>query len=80
MLVQTKLQIDKESYDFIKKVHEQLKYRSLSEYIRDAVAAKIREDRRRIRAMKRVAAMEMFAQSPPDDLFEPIEGDDFEDR
>ncbi len=80
MLVQTKLQIDKESYDFIKKVHKQLKYRSLSEYIRDAVAAKIREDRRQIRAMKRAAAMEMLAQSPADDLFASIEGDDFEDR
>jgi Arc/MetJ-type ribon-helix-helix transcriptional regulator len=80
MLIQTKLQIDKESYDFIKKVHKKLNYRSLSEYIRAAVNAKIREDRRQIRAMTRAAAMEMLGEASPDNLFESIEGDDFEGR
>ena len=32
MLIQTKVQIDKESYDFIKNVLKKLKYKSLSEY------------------------------------------------
>jgi Arc/MetJ-type ribon-helix-helix transcriptional regulator len=80
MLVQTKVQLDKESYDFIKKVHKELSYKSLSEYIRDAVSIKIREDRKRIREKKREAAMEMLGEAPPDNLFESIEGDDFEDR
>ena len=80
MLVRTKLQIDQESYDFIKKVHKKLNYRSLSEYIRDAVTAKIREDRRQIRAMKRAAAMEMLSGVPRDNLFDSVEGDDVADR
>jgi hypothetical protein len=80
MLVQTKLQIDKESYEFIKKAYKELNYRSLSEYIRTAVNAKIGEDRRRMRAMKRAAAMDMLGEAAPDNLFESIEGDDFEGR
>lgn len=80
MLVQTKVQIDKESYDFIKKVHKQLNYRSLSEYIREAVNAKIRDDRARMRERKRTAAMEMLGEAPPENLFGSIEGDEFEDR
>ena len=80
MLVQTKVQIDKESYDFIKQVHKQLNYRSLSEYIREAINAKIREDRGTMRERKRVAAMEMLGEVQPDNLFESIEGDEFEDR
>ena len=80
MLVQTKVQIDKESYDFIKKVHKELNYRSLSEYVRDAVGAKIREDRRKIREKRRASAMEMLGEAPAGNLFESIEGDDFEER
>ncbi len=79
MLVQTKVQIDKESYEFIKKAHRQLNYRSLSEYIREAVNDKIREDRKTMRARKRAAAMEMLGEAKPDNLFESIEGDAFED-
>ena len=80
MLVQTKVQIDKESYDFIKKIHKELNYRSLSEYVRDAVSAKIREDRRTIRAKIRTSAMERLGEVPADNLFESIEGEDFEER
>jgi Arc/MetJ-type ribon-helix-helix transcriptional regulator len=80
MLVQTKVQIDKESYDFIKKTHKELKYKSLSEYVRDAVSAKIREDRRKIREARRASAMEMLCETPVGNLFESIEGDDFEER
>lgn len=80
MLVQAKVQIDKESYDFIKKVHKQLNYRSLSEYIREAIASKIREDRGKMREKKRAVAMEMLAEAQPDNLFESIEGDEIEDR
>ena len=80
MLIQTKVQIDKESYDFIKKVHKGLNYKSLSEYVREAVRAKIREDRKRVREQERIAAMKMLGKSPSGNLFESIEGDDFEDR
>jgi Arc/MetJ-type ribon-helix-helix transcriptional regulator len=80
MLVQTKVQIDKDSYDFIKKIHKELNYKSLSEYVRDAVSAKIREDRRRIREKRRASAMEMLGGAPAGNLFESIEGEDFEER
>ena len=80
MLVQTKIQIDKESYEFIKKAYRELNYKSLSEYIRDAVSHKIKEDRKRFREHKKVKAMESIGMTPVDNLFESIEGDDFEDR
>ncbi len=80
MLVQTKVQIDKESYDFIKKTHKELKYRSLSEYVRDAVSAKIREDRRKIRDRERASAMELLGEAPVGNLFDSLEGEDFEER
>lgn len=80
MLVQTKVQIDKESYDFIKKTHKELKYKSLSEYVRDAVSAKIREDRRKIRDRERASAMELLGEAPVGNLFDSLEGEDFEER
>jgi len=80
MLVQTKVQIEKEGYDFIKKSHKELSYKSLSEYVRDAINVKIREDRRKIREKKMASAMELFAETPTDNLFESLEGEDFEER
>jgi hypothetical protein len=78
--IQTKIQIDPENYEFIKKFHKDLSYRTLSEYMREAVNAKVKEDRRRIRERKRIRAMQMIGESAYDNLFESIEGDDFEDR
>ncbi len=80
MLIQTKVQIDPKDYEFIKKVYKDLRYRSLSEYMREAVNAKVREDRKRLRELKRMAAMEMIGRAPYDNLFESIEGEDFENR
>ena len=80
MLVQTKIRIEKENYDFIKKTHKELKYKSLSEYVRDAINVKILEDRRKIREKKMASAMELFAETPMDNLFESVEGEDFEER
>jgi metal-responsive CopG/Arc/MetJ family transcriptional regulator len=80
MLIQTKVQIDKESYDFIKNVLKKLNYKSLSQYVRDAVRAKIREDRKRVRDQERIAAMKILGKASSGNLFESIEGDDFEDR
>ena len=80
MLIPTKIQLDKKSYEFIKQTHKQLHYRSLSEYMREAVNTKVAEDRKRLRERKRIAAMEMIGRAPCDNLFESIEGEDFENR
>jgi ribosomal protein L19E len=48
--------------------------------MREAVNAKVREDRKRLRKLKRMAAMEMIGKAPYDNLFESIEGEDFENR
>ena len=79
-MIQAKFQIGQEDYEFIKKVYKDLRYKSLSEYMREAVNAKVREDRKRLRELKRNAAMEMIGKAPYDDLFESIEGEDFENR
>ena len=80
MMIQTKIQIDPKNYKFIKKFYKDLSYRSLSEYMREAVNAKVKEDRKRLRELKRMTAMEMIGKSTYDNLFESIEGDDFENR
>ena len=80
MLIQTKVQIDKKEYEFIKKVHKDLHYKSLSEYMREAINAKVKEDRKRLRELKRMAAMEMIGKAPYDNVFESIEGENFENR
>ena len=80
MMIQTKFQIDQENYEFIKKVYKDLHYRSLSEYIREAVNAKVREDCKKLRELKRMKAMEMIGKTSYENLFESIEGEDFEKR
>lgn len=80
MLIQTKVQIDAKNYDFIKKIYKDFCYKSLSEYMREAINAKVKEDRKRLREIKRVEAMEMIGRTQYDNLFESIEGEDFENR
>lgn len=80
MLVPTKIQIDEKVYNFIKQTHKKLHYKSLSEYMRTAVNTKVEEDRKRLREQKRTAAMEMIGKAPYENLFESIEGEDFENR
>ena len=80
MLVQSKVQITQEDYEFIRKIYKDLRYKSLSEYMRVAITKKVREDRKRLRELKRTAAMEMIGRTPYDNLFESIEGEDFESR
>jgi len=80
MKTQTKIQIDNNDYEFIKNVHKKLNYKSLSDYMRVAIKAKIKEDQKRIRELKRKAAMEMIGQTPYEDLFQSLEGEDFENR
>jgi len=82
MLIQTKFQIDRVDYAFIKTAHKTLNYKSLSEYMREAVHAKVETDRRRVREAKRDKAMEMIGTASPayGNIFESIEGEDFEVR
>ena len=80
MLVQSKVQINQEDYEFIKKTYKDFRYKSLSEYMREAISSKVREDRKRLRELKKMAAMEMIGRAQHDNLFESIEGEDFESR
>jgi len=80
MLIPTKIQIDKKNYEFIKQVYKELHYKSLSEYMRKAIHTKVEEDRKRLRELKRKAAMEMIGRATYDNIFESIEGQDFENR
>ena len=80
MLIQTKIQVDPTDYEFIKKVYKDFRYKSLSEYMREAINAKVNQDRKRLREQKRIKAMEMIGKAPYKNLFESIEGEDFENR
>ena len=80
MLIPTKIQIDKKDYEFIKQIHKELHYKSLSEYIREAVNAQVEKDRKKLRELKRIAAIEMIGKAPYNNVFESIEGEDFENR
>ena len=78
MLIQTQIQVNPKDYEFVKKVYKDLRYKSLSEYMREAINAKVKQDRKRLREQKRIAAMEMIGKAPYENLFESIEGEDFE--
>ena len=80
MLIQTKIQLDPKDYEFVKKVYKDLRYKSLSAYVREAINTKVKQDRRRLREQKRIAAMEMIGKAPHENLFESIDGEDFESR
>ena len=45
--------------------------------MREAINARVKEDRKRLRELKRVKAMEMIGRAQYDNLFESIEGEDF---
>jgi Arc/MetJ-type ribon-helix-helix transcriptional regulator len=79
-MVQTKLQIDSEDYEFIKETHKQLNYKSLSEYIRQAVREKIKTDQKRLRELKREEAMKMIGKGVYENLFDSLDGEEFENR
>jgi len=79
-MIQTKIQIDSDVYEFIKSVYKDLHYRSLSEYVREAINAKVKEDRKRLRELRRKAAMEMIGRISYENVFESIEGEGFEER
>lgn len=80
MLIPIKIQIGQKHYEFIKQVYKDLHYKSLSEYVREAVYTKVEKDRKRLRELKRKAAMEMIGRASYDNVFRSIEGQDFENR
>ena len=79
-MAQTKLQIDSEDYEFIKETHKQLNYKSLSEYIRQAIKEKIKTDQKRLRELKREEAMKMIGKGAYENLFDSLDGEEFENR
>lgn len=80
MSVRTNIQIDERDYAFIKGAYRDLCYKSVSAYLRDAIAAKIERDRKVLRTKKRIEAMEALAGAAYENAFESIEGEDFEAR
>ena len=80
MLIQTKIQVDPKDYEFVKKVYKDLRYKSLSAYMREAITAKVKHDRKRLREQKRTAAMQMIGRVSYENIFDSIEGEDFENR
>ena len=80
MKVTQKVQLEERDLDFIEEVFPILDYKSKSEYMREAILAKIREDKKKLREMKCREAMEAYGEESPENAFESIEADDFEDR
>jgi Arc/MetJ-type ribon-helix-helix transcriptional regulator len=79
-MIQNKIQIDEKDLEFIKKAHKELSYKSLSHYMREAIRAQVREDRKRLKALQRERAMEQIGREAHPNLFESLEGEEFEDR
>ena len=79
-MIQNKIQIEEKDFEFIKKAYKTLSYRSLSHYMRDAIEAKVREDRKKLKNLRRLSAMEQIGQTAYQNHFEDLEGEDFESR
>jgi hypothetical protein len=79
-LVQSKIQIEEKDLEFIKQACKDLSYKSLSQYMREAIQAKIREDRKILKALKRNKAMAQIGRARHENLFKDLEGEDFEVR
>ena len=48
--------------------------------MREAIKGKIKADQKKLRELKRMEAMEMIGKAVYEDLFESLEGEDFENR
>ncbi len=79
-MIQNKIQIDEKDFEFIKKAYKILSYKSLSHYMREAIRARVREDRKKWKALQRSLAMEQIGRGSYENHFESLEGEDFEDR
>ena len=80
MMTQAKFQIDKEDYEFIKAAYKLLDYNNYSEYMRDAIKEKIKADRKKLREIKRILAMEQIGKAVYENVFDSLDGEDFESR
>ena len=78
-MISRKVQLDESDLDFIDEAWALLNYKSKSEYMRVAITEKIREDKKKLRELKRQAAMEGYGDGY-ENVFESIEAEDFEDR
>ena len=79
-MIQSKIQIEEKDFEFIKKACKDLSYKSLSQYMREAIQAKIREDRKKLKAIKRTRAMTQIGRTRYENIFEGLDGEDFEGR
>jgi Arc/MetJ-type ribon-helix-helix transcriptional regulator len=79
-MIQSKIQIEEKDLEFIKKACRALSYKSLSQYMREAIQAKIREDRKKLKALKRSKAMAQIGRTRYENIFEGLDGEDFEVR
>jgi Arc/MetJ-type ribon-helix-helix transcriptional regulator len=79
-VVPLKVQLAEDDLELIDQLCSTLKYRSRSEYLREAIRTKIESDRSRIREIKRQEAMKAYGHGHLEDVFEGISGEDFEDR
>ncbi len=78
-MVQQKVQLREEDPAFIERACEVLRYRSKSEYMRLAIEAKMRADRRRLRELQRRQATAGYA-GDLEVAFHEIEAEDFDER
>ena len=79
MMVPQKVQLDEADLEFIETAWVVLDYKSKSEYMRDAIQAKIRVDRRKLREIRRQKAMAAYGDDV-DVAGEALEAEDFEGR
>ncbi|MBI5582293.1 MAG: crotonobetainyl-CoA--carnitine CoA-transferase [Deltaproteobacteria bacterium] len=79
-MIQNKIQIDEKDLEFIRKAYKALSYKSLSHYMREAIRARVREDRKKLKDLQRSLAMEQIGRGAYENHFETLEGEDFENR
>jgi hypothetical protein len=77
-MIPNKIQIDEKDFEFIQKAYKLLSYKSLSHYLREAIQDKVRKDRKKLRAIQRLAVV--VDGGVHENRFESLEGEDFDNR
>jgi len=77
-MIPNKIQIDEKDFEFIQKAYKLLSYKSLSHYLREAIQDKVRKDRKKLRAIQRLAVV--VGGGVHENRFESLEGEDFDNR
>jgi hypothetical protein len=78
-MIQKKIQLAEDEWDFISSATEFFNYKSKSQYMREAILEKIKRDQRIIREMKREEAMTSYSGEDPENIFKDLEGEEFEE-